>query len=164
MWVFSRHCCFIMIYSFWILNFMSIANIYFANVLCDASCMFGFKVVGDFCGVSWALFHFENQCWKFNKLSCSLLMCWFCFKFNVQWTHNEMFSCMKQYKIHRVLLSLSLIILMLALMKVVMVMVRMELGSGDGGVGYEVMIKSLKKMEKNFWVLKHKHDKSGLSN
>jgi hypothetical protein len=53
---------------------------------------------------------------------------------------------------------------MLALMKVVMVMVRMELGSGDGGVGYEVMIKSLKKMEKNFWVLKHKHDKSGLSN
>jgi hypothetical protein len=42
-----------MIYSFWILNSMSIANVYFVNELCDASFMFGFKVVvGDFCGVS----------------------------------------------------------------------------------------------------------------
>ncbi len=48
--------------SFWILNFMSIANVYFINELCDVSCMFGFKVVvGDFCGVFLALFHFENQ-------------------------------------------------------------------------------------------------------
>ncbi len=40
---------------------MNIANVYFINELCDVSCMFGFKVVGDFCGVFLALFHFENQ-------------------------------------------------------------------------------------------------------